>query len=61
MEIGAIVTTREVDAIRQRLRKISTLSSDRRIREQARLILYAINQADRRARRHIKKTEPKLF
>jgi hypothetical protein len=61
MEIGAIVTTREVDAIRRRLRKIGALSSDRRIREQARLILCAIDQADRRARRHIKKTEPKLF
>lgn len=62
MQIGAILTTREVEAIRQRLVKIQYgEATPHRIREQARLVHCAIKAAERRAGRIINKTEPKLF
>ena len=62
MEIGAILTASEVETIRRRLLKIQLgKGTPRRTSEQARLIICAISQAERRARRQIKKTEPKLF
>ena len=49
MKVGAILTRREADTIRQRLTTVSRLSEDRRVREQCRLVHAEINKAVRRA------------
>ena len=48
MEIGAILTKAEADLVRERLKKVSRLSNDRRIREQVRMALCTVNKAERR-------------
>lgn len=51
METGAILTPREVGIIRERLQKVSFSTSDRKVREQCRMILSTMGKAERRARR----------
>lgn len=58
MEIGAILTKREAEKIRQRLVAIGKKTEDIRAKNQLRLIACDINKGGRRAARH---NEPKLF
>ena len=60
MDIGAILTPREVEVIRSRLRKLSAATTDRKIREQVRMVFCTINKAERRITRK-KDNNPKLF
>ena len=48
MEIGARLTPREAAQIRDRLRTIARLTSDRKVREQCRLILCTLGKGERR-------------
>ena len=45
MKIGAIMTERETEQVRERLRRISAAAGDWRTREQCRLIACTVNQA----------------
>ena len=58
MEIGAILTKREAEKIRQRLVAIGKKTEDIRAKNQLRLIACDINKGGWRAARH---NEPKLF
>ena len=51
METGATLTPREAGIIRERLRTITRLCLDRKVREQCRMILCSLGKAERRARR----------
>ena len=57
MKIGAIMTERGTEQVQQRLRRISAAASDRRTREQCRLIACTVNQAGRRAQRQKNKPQ----
>lgn len=58
MEIGAILTKREAENIRQRLLSVAKKTQDIRAKNQLRLIACDINKGGRRAARH---NEPNLF
>lgn len=51
MKPGVILTAREAEAVQKRLTAIGRLSSDRRIKEQCRLVQVAIYSGGRRATR----------
>lgn len=48
MEIGARLTRREAAEIRDRLRTITRLTTDRKVREQCRMILSTLGKGERR-------------
>lgn len=52
MKPGVILTAREAEAVQKRLTAIGRLSTDRRIKEQCRLVQVAINNGARRAARY---------
>ena len=58
MKIGAIMTERETEQVRERLRRISAAAGDWRTREQCRVIACTVNQAGRRAQRQQQKNKP---
>ena len=60
MEIGAIITASEAEALIRRLQVISRKTDDRRVREQCRMITCTLNKARRRVAR-LGTNEPKLF
>lgn len=60
MEVGAIISASEAQAIRKRLDAISRKTTDRRVREQCRLIACTLIKAGRRVARQ-GTNEPKLF
>lgn len=60
MKPGAILTAREVEAVQDRLTAIARLSTDRRIKEQCRLVRLALYKGARRADR-LKKEEDALL
>lgn len=51
MKPGVILTAREAETVQERLTAIGRLSSDRRIKEQCRLVQVAIYSGGRRATR----------
>ena len=60
MEVGAIISASEAQAIRRRLDAIMRRTDDRRVFEHCRLIACTINTARRRVARR-GSNEPKLF
>ena len=60
MKPGSILTAREVKDVQDRLTAIGRLSSDRRIKEQCRLVQVAIYSGGRRATRFQKEEDALL-
>ena len=60
MEIGAQLTPREAAQIRDRLRTITRLTSDRKVREQCRMILCTLGKAERRKPRRQEDSGPAI-
>lgn len=60
MKPGVILTAREAETVQERLTAIGRLSSDRRIKEQCRLVQVAIYSGGRRATRFQKEEDALL-
>jgi len=60
MKPGVILTAREAEAVQKRLSAIGRLSTDRRIKEQCRLVQVAIYSGGRRATRFQKEEDALL-
>ena len=60
MKPGVILTAREAEAVQKSLTAIGRLSSDRRIKEQCRLVQVAIYSGGRRATRFQKEEDALL-